>query len=137
MAEESENTRGTLAVVGPALMRVVNSALGSEMNARQLALLVSIYEAEGRENLAACEVRALTGRLRIPKPALVRALDRLVELGFARRDVLGHDRRVVVARLTARGRGFATGTLAGGNPGKGPAAPQRPKGGAGAAAPCA
>ena len=72
-----------------------------DLSARQMALMLSVYLGEGPHT-----VRGLAKILRISKPAVSRALDRLGELGYARRERDDLDRRNVLVQRTASGSDF-------------------------------
>ncbi len=72
-----------------------------DLSARQMALLLSVYMGEGPHT-----VRALAQNLRISKPAVSRALDRLGELGYVRRMRDDLDRRNVLVQKTTAGAKF-------------------------------
>jgi DNA-binding MarR family transcriptional regulator len=72
-----------------------------ELTQRQLALLVTLYTAEGPHT-----VRGLAAGLAMSKPAVCRALDRLDRLGFARRKEDEADRRNVLVQRTVKGAVF-------------------------------
>jgi len=74
-----------------------------DLSARQMSLMLSVYLGEGPHT-----VRGLAQALRISKPAVSRALDRLGELGyvFRQRDEL--DRRNVLVQRTQSGARFLT-----------------------------
>ena len=74
---------------------------GPDLSARQMAILLGIYM-ENRSHT----VRGLAADLNISKPAVTRALDRLVELGFVRRQKDPLDRRSVLVLRTVRGSVF-------------------------------
>jgi len=74
-----------------------------DLSARQMALMLSVYLAEGPHT-----VRGLAQALRISKPAVSRALDRLGELGYVRRERDDLDRRNVLVQRTASGGQFLT-----------------------------
>jgi DNA-binding MarR family transcriptional regulator len=87
------------------LMRtMVASVRGSspDLTARQLAVFLKIYLEPGAEHT----VRGLAAELNVSKPAITRALDRLVELDFTRRQTDPHDRRSVIARRTTAGSAY-------------------------------
>ncbi len=71
---------------------------GPDLSARQMAVLMQIYIEDGPHT-----VRGLSTALNISKPAISRALDRLVDLGYLRRDKDPQDRRNVLVRRTVRG----------------------------------
>lgn len=75
-----------------------------DLSARQMALLLSVYMGEGPHT-----VRGLAQVLRISKPAVSRALDRLGELGYVRRQRDEADRRNVLVQRTVAGVCFLTG----------------------------
>lgn len=69
-----------------------------------MALMLSVYLGEGPHT-----VRGLAQVLRISKPAVSRALDRLGELGYVRRQRDDLDRRNVLVQRTGTGADFLTG----------------------------
>ena len=69
-----------------------------DLTARQLALLLTVYLTPPPHT-----VRALAGELRMSKPAVTRALDRLGALGLARRKRDEADRRNVLVQRTVKG----------------------------------
>ena len=75
-----------------------------DLSARQMALMLSVYLADGPHT-----VRGLAQALRISKPAVSRALDRLGELGYLRRERDDLDRRNVLVQKTLSGAQFLTG----------------------------
>lgn len=74
-----------------------------DLSARQMALMLSVYLGDGPHT-----VRGLAQALRISKPAVSRALDRLGELGYVRRQRDDLDRRNVLVQKTADGAQFLT-----------------------------
>ena len=68
-----------------------------------MALMLSVYLGEGPHT-----VRGLAQALRISKPAVSRALDRLGELGYVRRQRDDLDRRNVLVQRTGNGGQFLT-----------------------------
>ena len=72
-----------------------------DLSARQMALLLSVYLGEGAHT-----VRGLAQALKISKPAVSRALDRLGELGYIRRERDELDRRNVLVQQTSTGAAF-------------------------------
>ncbi len=74
-----------------------------DLSARQMALLLSVYMSEGPHT-----VRGLAQILHISKPAISRALDRLGELGYVRRERDDLDRRNVLVQRTVTGGSFLT-----------------------------
>lgn len=68
-----------------------------------MALMLSVYLGEGPHT-----VRGLALALKISKPAVSRALDRLGELGYIRRQRDDLDRRNVLVQKTADGAAFLT-----------------------------
>ena len=87
------------------LMRTMVSSVaadGPDLTARQLAVFLKIYlEPEAEQT-----VRGLAAALNVSKPAITRALDRLEELDFARRETDKSDRRSVIARRTTNGSAY-------------------------------
>lgn len=69
-----------------------------DLSARQMAIFLLVYTTDGPHT-----VRGLASALRLAKPAVTRALDRLAALGFIRRDRDESDRRSVVVRRTEKG----------------------------------
>ena len=74
-----------------------------DLSARQMALMLSVYLGSGPHT-----VRGLALALKISKPAVSRALDRLGELGYIRRQRDDLDRRNVLVQKTASGAEFLT-----------------------------
>ncbi len=74
-----------------------------DLSARQMALMLSVYLGDGPHT-----VRGLAQVLKISKPAVSRALDRLGELGYVRRERDDLDRRNVLVQQTATGAWFLT-----------------------------
>lgn len=72
-----------------------------DLSARQMALLLSVYLGVGPHT-----VRGLAKALNISKPAVSRALDRLGELGYIRRERDDLDRRNVLVQRTQDGGVF-------------------------------
>jgi DNA-binding MarR family transcriptional regulator len=71
---------------------------GPDLSARQFGLMLVCYLEEGPHT-----VRGLAARLDVSKPAVTRSLDRLEELGMARRGPDPRDRRSVLVLPTRRG----------------------------------
>jgi DNA-binding MarR family transcriptional regulator len=71
---------------------------GTDLSARQLGVLLTCYLNEGPHT-----VRGLAAELDLSKPAVSRALDRLIELDLARREVDPRDRRSVLVKRTPKG----------------------------------
>lgn len=74
-----------------------------DLSARQMALMLSVYLGDAPHT-----VRGLALALKISKPAVSRALDRLGELGYIRRQRDDLDRRNVLVQKTIAGAGFLT-----------------------------
>ena len=74
---------------------------GPDLSARQMAILLTVYTSPAPHT-----VRGLAELLRISKPAVTRALDRLGMLGFARRKRDEADRRSVLVQRTVKGSVF-------------------------------
>ena len=74
---------------------------GPDLSARQFGVLLICYLEDGPHT-----VRALAARLEVSKPAITRALDRLAELGMARRGPDPRDRRSVLVQRTRKGTDF-------------------------------
>ena len=72
-----------------------------DLSARQLAIVLTIYLTDGPHT-----VRGLTSGLRISKPAVTRALDRLADLEFIERVRDPGDRRSVFIERTEPGEQF-------------------------------
>jgi len=69
-----------------------------DLGARQMAILLTIYLTPPPHT-----VRGLAARLNISKPAVTRAIDRLVEFQLARRKPDDADRRSVLINRTVKG----------------------------------
>lgn len=91
------------------MLRTLHDAL-PDLTARQLTLLLHIYLAPPPHT-----VRGLAAALKISKPAVTRALDRLSKLGFVKRRTDQTDRRSVLVERTVKGsvflRDFADSTV--------------------------
>ncbi|MFA5040091.1 MAG: helix-turn-helix domain-containing protein [Bdellovibrionales bacterium] len=74
-----------------------------DLSARQMALMLSVYLGDGPHT-----VRGLAAALKISKPAVSRALDRLGELGYIRRQRDDLDHRNVLVQKTAGGADYLT-----------------------------
>ena len=74
---------------------------GPDLPARQLGVLLTVYLKDGPHT-----VRGLAAQLNISKPAISRALDRLGDLDFTRRQVDPSDRRSVLVQRTTKGSTF-------------------------------
>jgi len=74
---------------------------GPDLSARQLAVFLTCYLMDGGHT-----VRGLAANLKVSKPAITRALDRLGELDLARRKVDPADRRSVLVQRTVKGAAF-------------------------------
>lgn len=72
-----------------------------DLSMRQLAILLNCAQSEGNQT-----VRGLAARLKISKPAITRAADRLQEEGLATRRPDTSDRRSVFIVVTPKGRSF-------------------------------
>ena len=82
------------------LVETVRSA-GPDLSARQLAIVLTVYLTPPPHT-----VRGLAALLRISKPAVTRALDRLGMLGLARRRRDEQDRRSELVQRTVKGSVF-------------------------------
>jgi DNA-binding MarR family transcriptional regulator len=82
------------------LVDSVRSA-GPDLSARQLAIVLTVYLTPPPHT-----VRGLAALLKISKPAVTRALDRLGMLGLARRRRDDADRRSVLVQRTVKGSVF-------------------------------
>jgi DNA-binding MarR family transcriptional regulator len=74
---------------------------GPDLSARQLGVFLTCYLREGGHT-----VRGLAAELKVSKPAITRALDRLGELDLARRKVDPLDRRSILVQRTLKGASF-------------------------------
>lgn len=72
-----------------------------DLSARQMAVLTTVYLTPPPHT-----VRGLAADLKISKPAVTRALDRLTALEFARRRTDEKDRRSVLVQRTVKGAVF-------------------------------
>ena len=88
-----------LLVAGAIYNLVWNRLTGRpDLTMRQMALLLTVYLKPPPHT-----VRGLAAALNVSKPAVVRALDRLEELGFARREEDPGDGRNVLVNRTVQG----------------------------------
>jgi DNA-binding MarR family transcriptional regulator len=74
---------------------------GADLSARQLGVFLTCYLRDGGHT-----VRGLAAELKVSKPAITRALDRLGELDLARRKVDPLDRRSILVQRTLKGAAF-------------------------------
>ena len=72
-----------------------------DLSARQMALMLTVYMTPPPHT-----VRGLAQLLNVSKPAITRALDRLSQLGLARRKTDPADRRSVLVQRTVKGAVF-------------------------------
>lgn len=72
-----------------------------DLSARQMALLLSVYL-----NPPPHTVRGLSQFLKVSKPAITRAINRLSELDMVRRKIDDNDRRSVLIQRTVKGSVF-------------------------------
>ena len=72
-----------------------------DLSARQMALLLSVYL-----NPPPHTVRGLSQFLKVSKPAITRAINRLSEFGMVRRKTDDNDRRSVLIQRTVKGSVF-------------------------------
>lgn len=72
-----------------------------DLSARQMALLLLVYMTEGPHT-----VRGLAESLRVSKPAITRAIDRLSTLEMVRRKPDENDRRSILVQRTVKGSIF-------------------------------
>jgi DNA-binding MarR family transcriptional regulator len=74
---------------------------GPDLSARQMAIMLQVYLTEPPHT-----VRGLASALKISKPAVTRALDRLSMLGFLKRKRDAEDKRSVLLQRTVKGSVF-------------------------------
>jgi DNA-binding MarR family transcriptional regulator len=89
--------RSALELWRGALIETVRSR-GPDLTARQLAIVLCVYLTDPPHT-----VRRLARELKLRKPAVTRALDKLEELGLARRKPDPDDKRSIVVQRTVRG----------------------------------
>lgn len=82
--------------------RVVSDTAMPDLTMRQLSVLLRL--AEG--GTAPLSVREIAAPMKISKPAVTRAIDRLEQLKLVERRDSKVDRRLVELRITAAGRGY-------------------------------
>lgn len=74
---------------------------GPDLSARQFSVFLIAYIEEGPHT-----VRGMAARLNVSKPAITRSVDRLTELGLAKRSPDPRDRRSVLVTRTRKGGEF-------------------------------
>jgi DNA-binding MarR family transcriptional regulator len=74
----------------------------TDLSARQLAVFLKTYLEPATEHT----VRGLAAALNISKPAITRALDRLAESDFIKREQDASDRRSIIVRRTSAGSAY-------------------------------
>jgi DNA-binding MarR family transcriptional regulator len=87
------------------LMEAVASMVrdeGTDFSARQLAVFLKSHLEPGVDHT----VRGLAAELKISKPAITRAVDKLEELSLARREKDPADARSVIIRGTSAGQAY-------------------------------
>ena len=102
MAKSPSITRTSLNPLLHVFMGTLVSSVRSDttdLSARQLAVFLKVYLEPDTDHT----VRGLAAALNISKPAITRALDRLGEFDFIKRETDRHDRRSVIARRTQVG----------------------------------
>jgi DNA-binding MarR family transcriptional regulator len=75
---------------------------GPDLTNRQLAVFLKVYLEPSIDHT----VRGLAADLNVSKPAITRALDRLTEFDFIKRETDPNDRRSVFARRTPTGSAY-------------------------------
>ena len=89
-----------LGILGDTVIALVRRR-GRDLTVRQLGVfLICYFEAEAQT------VRGLAAKLKVPKPTITRALDRLSEFNLVRRKVDPSDRRSVLVHSTMQGNAF-------------------------------
>mgnify|MGYP003648419895 CR=1 FL=1 len=92
-----------------------------DLSARQMALLLSVYLTPAPHT-----VRGLSELLKVSKPAITRAVDRLTDLGLIRRKIDENDRRSVKGSVFLREFGeLIVSAAASDDPGDGSGLPPR------------
>lgn len=71
---------------------------GPDLSARQMAVMLHVYLTPPPHT-----VRGLAALMKVSKPAVTRALDRLSGLGFVRRKTDEADRRSILVQRTVKG----------------------------------
>ena len=74
---------------------------GPDLTARQLGVLLTCFD-EGEPQT----VRGLAAHLRVSKPAITRAVDRLSQFSFVQRKPDLRDRRSILVQVTPHGTSF-------------------------------
>lgn len=74
-----------------------------DLTARQMAVILTVYLTPPPHT-----VRGLAAQLNVSKPAITRALDRLSQLGLAKRKVDQTDRRSILVQRTVKGSIYLT-----------------------------
>jgi DNA-binding MarR family transcriptional regulator len=75
---------------------------GPDLSARQLTVFLKVYLEPGTEHT----VRGLAEALNVSKPVITRALDRLEEADFAKRQKDPKDARSVIVKTTPNGSAY-------------------------------
>lgn len=98
----SANSDRLLAILRDTIVGTVRRD-GPDLSARQFAVFLVCYLEDSQHT-----VRDLAARLDVSKPAITRSLDRLEELGLARRGPDPRDRRSVLVLRTRKGQDLLT-----------------------------
>lgn len=77
---------------------------GTDYSVRQLSVALLCHE--HRDDSAMRGVKPIAAAMKVSKPAVTRAMDRLAEEGLGSRKVDPLDRRLIIFTLTAKGREF-------------------------------
>src|SRR6202789_2607567 len=100
MAVAASNTDQLIGVLRDTIVGLVRRD-GVDLSSRQLGVFLTCYLRDGGHT-----VRGLAADLKVSKPAITRALDRLGELDLARRKADPADRRSVLVQRTVKGAAF-------------------------------
>ena len=96
----SEQSDAQIGLLGDTVVRLVRRAK-PDLSARQLAIFLTCYlELQGQT------VRGLAESLKLSRPAITRALDRLAQFDLVRRKPDQLDRRSIVILRTTSGNAF-------------------------------
>ena len=95
---KSDQTEALLRIMRDTTVQMVRRD-GADLSARQLGVFLTCYTVSDPQT-----VRGLAALLRVSKPAITRALDRLVEFDLVRRMPDPLDRRSVLIQRTTAGQ---------------------------------
>jgi DNA-binding MarR family transcriptional regulator len=106
--ERQRDVSGQYVAVSKDTLTASVASAGPDFSARQLSVFLKVYLEPGTEHT----VRGLAAALNVSKSAITRALDKLQDFDFIKRETESTDRRSIIVRRTPKGSTYL-GTLSG------------------------